>query len=124
MRRWKTSLASCFVLAILGSAVLAPQAIANREDCPSQYVCLWDGPTYGEERRQFHDNGLQNLTDFSFNDRTSSIYNNTNRWAAIYEHTWGGGSRRCIRPGQAYSLSGDALNNQASSIQISPSAIC
>jgi len=124
MRRWTVALATCFSLALTLGAVFAPTASANREDCPAQYVCLWDGPTFGEDRRQFHDNGLQNLSDFSFNDRTSSIFNNTNRWAAIYEHAWGGGGRRCIRPGQSYSLSGDVLNNQASSIVISPSAIC
>jgi hypothetical protein len=118
------ALAACFALAALGTAVLAPQAMANREDCISQYVCLWDGYTYGTSMRAFHDNGFQSLVPFGANDITSSIFNNTNRWARLYEHADGRGNTRCIRPGQSYSLSGDSFDNQASAILITTEALC
>lgn len=87
-------------LAVLGSTLFAPSALAVRSDCPAQYICLWDGPTYGSARAQFHDNGWQNLTNFGFNDVTSSYWNNTNRWAKLAEHINAGGMQICIAPGQ------------------------
>jgi hypothetical protein len=112
------ALAACFALAALASAALAPQAMANREDCPGQYVCLWNGPTFGEERVQFHDNGLQSLVPWGFNDRASSAYNNTNRWARIWDNSNGTGTSACIPPGVSEQWSGTGFNNIASAIQI------
>jgi hypothetical protein len=49
-----------FVAALVGLVVLAgalfafvPTASANREDCPAGRICLWNGPTFGEERAFF-----------------------------------------------------------------------
>lgn len=121
-KRKATCLASCLALAILGNAALAPQALADRSDCPSQFLCVWDGPTYGGERKQFHDNGWQNLTNFGFNDRTSSVYNNTNRYAQLSEHINGGGPRLCLFPGGYMSLSGTYWDNKASSVWLGTSS--
>lgn len=32
---------------------LAPHALAEKSECPSGYVCLWSGPTFGGERAFF-----------------------------------------------------------------------
>lgn len=123
-RRQLAALAVCLALAVLGSAVVAPQAMANREDCPAQYFCLWDGPTYGSTRVQFHDNGWQNLTDWGFNDMASSVYNNTNRYAKIAEHINAGGRQLCIGPGGSTTLGGGGFptwDNLASSVWLGTS---
>jgi hypothetical protein len=96
----RARLIALLALMASASAVLAPSAVADRSDCPAQYLCLWDGPTYGGARAQFHDNGWQNLTDWGFNDITSSVFNNTNRWATIAEHINGGGMKTCFSPGE------------------------
>lgn len=124
MRRLRTWLLSCIAIGSVVSAVMAPQAFADRSDCPGQYVCLWDGETYGGERRQFHDNGWQNLTDFGFNDVASSVYNNTNRYARFAEHINGGGAAFCLLPGGYSSIAGWYLNNKISSVWLGPSPAC
>lgn len=119
MRRRVAALAACLALSALGSAALAPQAMANREDCPSQYFCLWDGASYGGTRVQFHDNGWQNLTDYGFNDLASSVYNNTNRYAKIAVNINGGGEKVCIGPHGYTSFGGGGFpsyDNEASSV--------
>ena len=86
--------------AIIVSSVGAPQASADQSDCPSGYICLWDGPTFGGARVQFHDNGWQNLTNFGFNTLTSSYWNNTNRIGTLSEDVTGAGKKLCIDPGE------------------------
>jgi Peptidase inhibitor family I36 len=117
-RRMAAAVAACLVLAALGAAMAAPQASANIEDCPEQYVCLWNGPTFGEERIQLHNNGWQNLTDLGFNDVTSSIYNNTNRWAKISRDINGGGEVLCIEPGIGLRFGGTIWDNIASAVKL------
>jgi hypothetical protein len=107
----------------IAGAVLVPPASADRSDCPAQYVCLWDGPTYGSARAQFHDNGWQNLTDWGFNDLTSSVFNNTNRYATLAEHINGGGIHTCFGPGSWGSLATGGFpnwDNIASSVNLNP----
>lgn len=122
MRRWKACVAACFALAMLGSATLATQASADRSDCPSGWVCLWDGPTFGTDMQRFRDNGFQSLAGpvIFWNDRASSAYNHTNRWAAIYRHNEVGSLKRCIAPESWSEFWGHTLNNEASGINISP----
>jgi hypothetical protein len=107
---------------VIGSAVLAPSSFADRSDCPGEYVCLWDGNTYGGARAQFHDNGLQDLAPFGFDNITSSIYNNTNRWVRLYD---GAGATSylviCLGPGGFTSLNSGGFppsSDAASSIWI------
>jgi hypothetical protein len=125
MRRRMAALAACFALAGLGSAALAPQAMANREDCPGQFLCLWNGPTFGEARIQVHDNGWQNLSNFGFNDTMSSLFNNTNRYAQIAVDANGNGEKLCIGPGGWWGPVPAQFNNNASSVRlIGPPGVC
>jgi len=118
VRKRIAAIAACLALSALGSVVLAPQALANLEDCPSTYVCLWNGPTFGEERIQLHNNGWLNLTDIGFNDVTSSIFNNTNRWAKISRDINGGGEVLCIEPGVGLRFGGTRWDNIASAVSL------
>jgi hypothetical protein len=118
MRSWKAYLATCFALAMLVSAALAPQAMANRESCPSGFICLWNGPTFGEERVDFHDLGFQNLGP-AITNRASSVYNNSGRWVKLFKDIAGGGGEPlCQRPGASMSLEGTIWNNTIESIRI------
>jgi Peptidase inhibitor family I36 len=121
MRRWIVLLASCLALAMIGGGALAPSAMANREDCPAQWFCLWDGETYGTDMHRWHDNGSFNLADWGFNNRASSGYNNTNRYVVVYEGANLTGSGWCFLPGEAWRFPG-TWNNIASSVRISPTS--
>ena len=116
MRSWKARLALCFVLAALGAAVVAPQASAA---CAGGWVCLFNGPNWETEDRPFRDSGLQNLPA-GLNDIISSVTNNTNRWAILYQHSGGWGTFFCIAPEIRRSMWANPFNNEASSIQIFP----
>jgi hypothetical protein len=119
------ALAACFTLALVGGAALAPQAMANWEDCPGEYLCLWNGQTYGEARIQVHDNGWQNLSNFGFNDTMSSLRNNTNRYAQIAVDANGNGEKLCIGPGGGWGPVPGQYNNNASSVRlIGPPGVC
>lgn len=104
----------------VGSTVFAPSAFANQSDCPAQYLCLWDGNTYGGARAQFHDNGWQNLAPYGFDNIASSVYNNTNRYAVVADGANGGGPWLvCLGPGQAATFNTGGfppINNVASSV--------
>ncbi len=118
MRRWKAALASCFVLAMLISAVLAPQASANREDCTSGFICLWTGATFGGTRVEFHDLGFQNLGP-AITNRANSVYNNSGRWVKLFRDIAGGGGEPlCQRPGASLSLDRTIWERTIESIRI------
>lgn len=123
-RRASVVVAGVGAIAALCGSGLTSTAAADRSDCPAQYFCLWDGPTYGSDRVQFHDNGWQNLTNFGFNDRASSVYNNTNRYARFSVDINGGGSKYCLGPGGYASLSGTGWDNVASAVDLDPVWAC
>lgn len=103
------------------SALVPGAAVANRSDCDAQWFCLWDGPSYGDRRLQFHDNGGVNLASYGFDDQASSVYNNTNRWGRLSLDWYGGGASICIGPGQYESFFATGWNNQISSLNLQPS---
>lgn len=77
-------LSGLIALALLASAALtlAPQASADKSDCPSQKICLWSGQTYGGQQSFWNAwetgcHGLENI------DPTSA-YNNTNNRSATF----------------------------------------
>jgi hypothetical protein len=119
-RRWIACMASCFALATLGSAALAPQAIAA---CERGWVCLYNGPSWETPPARFHDNGLQSLVPFGFNDIVSSVSNATNRSARLHQNADGTGTFACIEPESVRTFFGIPFNNQASSIEIFPNGV-
>jgi Peptidase inhibitor family I36 len=116
MHSWKARLALCFILAVAAAAWVAPSAVA----CERGNVCLYNGPNWETPERPFHDNGLQSLVPFGLNDIISSAYNNTNRWAILYQNADGSGTFFCIAPEIRRSMFGNDFNNEASAIQIFP----
>lgn len=124
MRRFTALLVASISLALLWGFALSSQASADKNDCPSGYICLWDGSTFGMTRAQFHDNGWQNLSDFGFNDQMSSIYNNTNRWGQISVDAGGGGNKLCMPPGTSLGPVAAQWNNNASAVQLIASGSC
>jgi Peptidase inhibitor family I36 len=117
MRRRMAALAACFALAALGSAALAPQAMAA---CTEGWVCLYNGPSWETPPKYFTDNGTQSLVPYGFNDLTSSATNSTSRWAVLREHSDGSGALACIGPYTARTFWGNWFNNQASAIVLHP----
>lgn len=66
-------------VALLGLLVamtfaLTTDASANRSDCPSGKICLWSGPTFGEQQAFFEDTGCKPLNNID----PRSGFNNTN----------------------------------------------
>ena len=122
----RATLSLVLVLAIAGSTAFASSAVADRSECPSQELCLWDGPTYGGGRADFHDNNWTNLS--GFDDITSSVYNNTNRWAIVASDPNGGGSWiACLAPGgfTSFNTGGfPSFDNTASSVWLGTSQPC
>jgi hypothetical protein len=116
VRKRTAALAACFLLSLLGTALLASPASAAKEDCASQQVCLWNGAAFGGERVDIHNNGWQNLT--GFDDKASSVFNHTNRDAQIAIHGGGEGEKLCIHSGQSFSLENMIFNNNASSVRL------
>jgi hypothetical protein len=58
--------------------------------CPNFYVCLYDSPNYCGAMQKWQA-PVSNLADWGFNDRTSSIINNTDYHWAFYENrNWNG----------------------------------
>jgi hypothetical protein len=70
---------------------------------------------------QFHDNGGTNLASYGFDDQTSSVYNNTNRWGRLSLDWYGGGASICIGPNQAESFFATGWNNDISSLDLEAS---
>jgi hypothetical protein len=124
MGRKAAAAAGVIGLASLAAMGFAPSASAVIGDCPAQYFCLWDGDSFNGDRVQFHDNGWQNLSSFGFNDRASSAYNNTNRYARISVDAGGAGNRLCFGPGVAGSLPNFGWNNIASAVDLDPNWPC
>lgn len=118
MRRRLAALAACFALAAVGGAATASPAMAA---CPSGEICLYNGPSWETPDRPFHDTGLQSLGPWGLNDIISSVYNNTSRWAQLWQHTDGTsawGMNRCIAPGNRRSFWEDPFNNEASALAV------
>jgi Peptidase inhibitor family I36 len=118
--RYAPMVTTGIALMVLG-AVAAPPATADRSDCPAEYLCLWDGYSYGGTRVQFHDNGWQNLSGSGLDNAASSVYNNTNRWATLSMDPNGGGLHFCVQPGIPQTFSGVPLwDNQVSAVNLQP----
>ncbi|WP_242908355.1 peptidase inhibitor family I36 protein [Actinomadura terrae] len=89
--------------------------IANPNDCPNGYVCVWGDINYegrflfapGPER--------QNVGDF-MNDLTSSVWNRTGSQVCFYQHAdWRGGTLLIVGAGDWRANVGRDANDAISS---------
>ncbi|MFJ5265300.1 peptidase inhibitor family I36 protein [Streptomyces sp. NPDC088387] len=55
-------------------------------DCPSGWFCFWDGGSYTGSMGQLSSCGWQDLDDFGWSDRVSSVYNRTSDDVRYYNH--------------------------------------
>ncbi|MCW2881526.1 MAG: hypothetical protein JWQ95_5626 [Sphaerisporangium sp.] len=55
-------------------------------DCPSGWYCFYDGKSFGYPRGKLSSCGWQDLANWGWNDRTTSVHNNTRWQVAYYEH--------------------------------------
>jgi hypothetical protein len=86
--------------------------------CPTGFFCFYQNAGFGGRRVQFQSCGLQNMTNFGFNDEASSWVNNTSSSVDVYRDTGGLGGRLWHEdPGAQVSYVGDANNDQASSFR-------
>ncbi|WP_169949186.1 peptidase inhibitor family I36 protein [Microbispora sp. H11081] len=109
--------------ALPGQAALA----AGVADCPSGSFCFYDGKDYGYPRGKLRDCGWQDLATWGWNDRTTSVHNNTNWQLAFIEHddlgvpAYGHGydySLWSSSPHAGWSYVGNANNNRADHVQL------
>ncbi|MFF3416949.1 peptidase inhibitor family I36 protein [Streptomyces sp. NPDC002698] len=55
-----------------------------RDNCASDYWCLYQDPNYKGRRLQFSSSGKKNLGDYGFRDKLSSVYYWVARWPLNY----------------------------------------
>jgi hypothetical protein len=100
--------------------VSAPAAVpqATIHGCPSGWFCFYKDAGFGGRRVQFSSCGLQNLTDFGFNDQASSWVNNTGSSVDVFKDVNGGGGRLWHEPAHSESsFVGSGANDKASSFR-------
>jgi len=97
-----------------------PQATIH--GCPAGWFCFYDDINFNAgtngRRLQFQSCGLQNLTDFGFNDDASSWVNNTGSTIDVFKDIDGRGGRLWHEAAHSSSsFVGGANNDQASSFR-------
>lgn len=101
-----------------GQPVTAAVPLATIHGCPSGWFCFYHDANFGGRMLQFSSCGIQNLTDFGFNDQTSSWVNNTSSSVDVFKDINGGGGRLWHEsPHSQSSFVGSAANDQASSFR-------
>lgn len=55
-------------------------------DCPSGWFCFWDGGSYTGAMGKLSSCGWQDLDDFGWSDRVSSVYNRTSDHVQYINH--------------------------------------
>jgi hypothetical protein len=117
------------VVAALGLFPLAAPAAASPEttaaraaiDCPSGYVCIYPEINFGGQPwvRRASDGSVKDLPS-AIRDRGSSIRNNSDRTARVYEKRNHAGRWVCVTRsgGSIHDLRGYNLNDQTRSLKI------
>ncbi len=109
--------------ALPGQAAVA----AGVADCPSSWYCFYDGKNFGYPRGKLHDCGRQDLATWGWNDRTTSVHNNTDLQVAFIEHDDLGNpayghqfdySLWSSSPHAGWSYVGDVNNNRADHVEL------
>lgn len=65
---------------------LPGQSVLAAPDCPSGWFCFYDGATFGYPRGKLSDCGWQDLDDYGWSDRTSSVHNRTGNKVDYINH--------------------------------------
>jgi hypothetical protein len=108
------------VTSTAANASAVPQATIH--GCPAGWFCFYDDINWNQgtngRRLQFQSCGLQNLTDFGFNDDASSWVNNTGSSVDLFRDIGGqGGLLWHEAPNSSAAFVGGANNDQASSFR-------
>lgn len=107
------------IMVVLGLAV---PASADDSRCPSNSFCLFQDVNYGGQRVVFNRIGYAycNLGDFGFNNKASSMINNTGRRVVLHQYVnCGGGQTYGAAPNSVdSSLSNNNFNDKASAVII------
>ncbi|KMS72129.1 hypothetical protein ACH49_24045 [Streptomyces leeuwenhoekii] len=103
------------------SASSEPHAARAAIDCPSGYVCIYPEINFGGQPwvRRASDGSVKDLPS-AIRDRGSSIRNNSDRTARIYEKRNHAGRWVCVTRsgGSIHDLRGYNLNDQTRSLKI------
>ncbi|MFF3505371.1 peptidase inhibitor family I36 protein [Streptomyces sp. NPDC003247] len=108
-------------LAVPASASSAPGAVRAAIDCPSGYVCIYPEINFGGQPwvRRAADGSVKDLPS-AIRDRGSSIRNNSDRTARVYEKRNHSGRWVCVTRsgGSIHDLRSYNLNDQTRSLKI------
>jgi hypothetical protein len=108
-------------MAVPASASSTPGAVKAAIDCPSGYVCIYPEINFGGQPwvRRAVDGSVKDLPS-AIRDRGSSIRNNSDRTARVYEKRNHSGRHVCITRsgGSIHDLRGYNLNDQTRSVKI------
>lgn len=111
-------------------AIFSPGAIGfyNPSDpsvmshCYDGWFCLWEHSGWGGDHVRFQSTGYwQHLSNYGFNDKTSSVKNRRNNDSKLSQHIDGnenpGGTIRCYDSNSSVSYVGDGFNDEASGLK-------
>jgi hypothetical protein len=108
-------------VAVPASASSTPGAVQAAIDCPSGYVCIYPETNFGGQPwvRRAVDGSVKDLPT-AIRDRGSSIRNNSDRTARVYEKRNHSGRHVCVTRsgGSIHDLRGYNLNDQTRSLKI------
>jgi hypothetical protein len=108
-------------MAVPASASPAPGAVKAEIDCPSGYLCIYPEINFGGQPwvRPAVDGSVKDPPS-AIRDRGSSIRNNSDRTARVYEKRNHSGRHVCITRsgGSIHDLRGYNLNDQTRSLKI------
>jgi hypothetical protein len=108
-------------LTVPASASSEPRAAAPAIDCPDGYVCIYPEINFGGQPwvRRASDGSVKDLPS-SIRDRGSSVRNNSDRTARVYEKRNHSGRWVCVTRsgGSVHDLRGYNLNDQTRSLRI------
>jgi hypothetical protein len=79
------------------------QASASANDCPDDFVCMWEDSQYGGDMWVRYERGTINLDKFEIDgwdgdNEISSIVNNTDIYLIIFEDDNWNGANKCYNP--------------------------
>ncbi|MEU8267212.1 peptidase inhibitor family I36 protein [Sphaerisporangium sp. NPDC049002] len=101
--------------------------VAAVADCPSGWFCFYDGKDFGYPRGKLSSCGWQDLANWGWNDRTTSVHNNIKWQLGFREHDDLGNPAYghqydyplwSSSPFSAWSYVGDANNNRADHVEL------
>src|SRR5262245_23740710 len=90
---------------------------ASIHGCPSGSFCFYQNASFKGRMLRFQSCGRQNLTDFGFNDKTSSWVNNTSSSVDVFRDVNAGGGILWHEAAHALSAHVGSANDKASSFR-------